>query len=278
MKTVWRIVLILAGILVLLGVATMAVSLFSGGGLSDLRNRVMLTNYNQSFEAEEVQTLHVEALVGEVTLMRGEELRVEAKNVTENGFFCTLENGCLTVREQEHVSWADKLSRLLLLRRNTPKICIYLPAELNLAQAEMHLGAVSAQIEGLEAQKLKIEVQVGTLTATQLSAQEAEIDLRAGKAELSSLQAQTLRLHADAGNVKLQAAVESYCSVDVAAGTADLTLAGSAADYTARIAAFAGAISCDGQRFVNEQVTLGQGAKTLYLQNDVGSIRVDFAG
>ena len=278
MKTVWRIVLILAGILVLLGVATMAVSLFSGGGIGDLRNRVMLTNYNQSFEAEEVQTLHVEALVGEVTLMRGEELRVEAKNVTENGFGCVLENGCLTVREQENVSWADKLSRLLLLRRNTPKICIYLPAELNLAQAEMHLGAVSAQIEGLEAQKLKIEVQVGTLTATQLSAQEAEIDLRAGKAELSSLQAQTLRLHADAGNVRLQAAVESYCSVDVAAGTADLTLAGSAADYTTRIAAFAGAISYDGQRFVNEQVTLGQGAKTLYLQNDVGNVRVDFAG
>lgn len=278
MKTVWRIVLILAGILVLLGVATMAVSLFSGGGLSDLRNRVMLTNYNQSFEAEEVQTLHVEALVGEVTLMRGEELRVEAKNVIENGFFCTLEDGCLTVREQENVSWADKLSRLLLLRRNTPKICIYLPAELNLAQADLHLQAGSAQIEGLDAQNLKIEMQAGVLTATQLSAQEAEIALSAGTMELLGLQAQTLRLRADAGNVKLQAAVESYCSVDVAAGTAALTLSGSAADYTARISAGAGKVTCDGHSYSAGYTTLGQGAKTLSLQNGAGSILVDFAG
>ncbi len=278
MKTVWRIVLILAGILVLLGVATMAVSLFSGGGLSDLRNRVMLTNYNQSFEAEEVQTLHVEALVGEVTLMRGEELRVEAKNVIENGFFCTLEDGCLTVREQDSPSWADKLSRLLLLRRNTPEICIYLPAELNLAQADLQLQAGSAQIEGLDAQKLKIEVQAGVLTATQLSAQEAEITLSAGTMELSSLQAQTLQLRADAGNVKLQAAVESYCNVDVAAGTAALTLSGSAADYTARISAGAGKVTCDGHSYSAGYTTLGQGAKTLYLQNGAGSIRVDFAG
>ncbi|MBE6966838.1 MAG: DUF4097 domain-containing protein [Ruminococcaceae bacterium] len=278
MKTVWRIVLILAGILVLLGVATMAVSLFSGGGIGDLRNRVMLTNYNQSFEAEEVQTLHVEALVGEVTLMRGEELRVEAKNVIENGFFCTLEDGCLTVREQDSPSWADKLSRLLLLRRNTPEICIYLPAELNLAQADLQLQAGRAQIEGLDAQKLKIEMQAGVLTATQLSAQEAEITLSAGTMELSSLQAQTLQLRADAGNVKLQAAVESYCSVDVAAGTAALTLSGSAADYTARISAGAGKVTCDGHSYSAGYTTLGQGAKTLYLQNGAGSIRVDFAG
>ncbi|MBR6562264.1 MAG: hypothetical protein IKK78_04570, partial [Oscillospiraceae bacterium] len=70
----------------------------------------------------------------------------------------------------------------------------------------------------------------------------------------------------------------SYCSVDVAAGTAALTLSGSAADYTARISAGAGKITCDGHSYSAGYTTLGQGAKTLYLQNGAGSIRVDFAG
>lgn len=297
MKVVWKIVLIIAVILLILGIALIAVSLFTGGSLKSIENNVPLMNFDQSFPEEVPTALYVEARAGRLTVTPGETLRVEAKNVLDGGFVCTLEDGRLTVREDWGASWADNLSRLLTLNKNEQEIVVYLPEGTQLTEADIDISAGIATIEDLDAQSLKLDMTAGTLNMKNLLVGDAELDMSAGTMNAEGLNAESIRMDMSAGEVNfarmltgslkldmsagtvgVSGAVTDACAVHLSAGTAILKLLGSAEDYRAEIDSRAGEIVYDGRSFSMKEAYIGEGkgTGTMDLSNSAGTIEVEF--
>ena len=166
MKLIWKIVAIVAVVLLLLGIAAIAVALITGGSLEGIRNNVMLTNEQQDFEDEVPTALYVSCAAGRLTVLPGDTLRVEARNVPEGRFVCTLNDGVLTVGEKRAASWSDNLARTLSLQKEPPEFFIYLPEGTALRRTEIELTAGTAELTlpGTAADyTAKIEVGAGTV-------------------------------------------------------------------------------------------------------------------
>ena len=278
MKIVWRIVLIFALALLILGVAAIGVSLFTGGSLEGVRNNVPLMNYEKNYAEETPTALRVDVPGGRLTIETGDVLRVEARNVTESGFDCRIENGALIVVERQETSWADSLSRLISLRKAEPEYHIWLPAELTLTRAELHMAAGTAQINGLRADVTQLQMAAGSVAVSGLRAQSALIEMAAGDLALTDLDTQVLSLQSAAGSVGVSGTVRQRCTVDLAAGSAALKLTGSAGDYAAQIEVVGGSISYDGHSYNLGRYTVGSGENAMSLRCGAGSVSVRFYG
>jgi len=296
MKLVWKIVLIIAVILLILGIALLAVAMVTGGSVEGIRNNVALMDYEQSFAGQEIHTLELEFDAGTLKVLPGEELRVEAKNMIEREFYCVLDNGVLTVSDLWGDSWADSLSRFLTLQRQNAQITVYLPEGTQLRTAEIDISAgiadfrdVSAEqfvldmsagnvrFENLNTHYCEVDMSAGTLDIRGLQAAEVQLDTSAGDMEIEELNTAVLQLDSTAGSADISGTISDYCSVDISAGSVELYLTGSAEDYTAHLDRTAGSIRYDSHSYTGE-ARVGKGAGTMNLECSAGSIDVKFAG
>lgn len=278
MKLGWKIVGIAAAVLLVLGIALIAVAYVTGGTPESLRNNVVLTDYAQSFPEETPTALDLEIDAGRLRLLSGGTLRVEAENVPEDGFVCTLEDGVLTVRENLSASWSDELSQLMSMRKQDPEIRIYLPEDTKLTRTEMQISAGDVQLGALDTAALTLDMRAGVLRAEGLRTDEAVLKLTAGTAAFTELDAQALHTEMAAGELSVSGSVKNSCTVEIAAGSAELKLLGTAADYTAFLNAGVGAIDYNGHSYSMEKAFVGKGTGNMELENSVGSIRVEFFG
>ena len=278
MKVVWKIVLIFALALLILGVALIAVSLFSGGSVEGVRNNVPLTRFEQNFTDETPSALRIEIPAGRLTVERGDVLRVEASNVAEGRFYCAVENGTLIVRETRDDSWSNNLSRLISLGKREPEYHVWLPDGLTLTRADVEMAAGEAHVLGLKTDVLQFKMAAGAAEVTSLRAQAALIEVAAGSLSLFDLDTQVLSLQTAAGSAGVSGTVRSHCVVELAAGAAVLKLTGAAADYSAQLEAAAGMIDYDGTSLTLGQIRVGRGENTMSLRCGAGSIEVQFFG
>lgn len=278
MKVVWRIILIVALALLILGAALIGVSLFSGGSIEGVRNNVPLMNFEQSFPDEAPTALLLDIPAGRLTVETGDTLRVEARNVTESGFACLVENGTLIVRETREVSWSNMLSRLISLRKSEPEYHVWLPADLALTRAELHIAAGTADVQALRADAVRLQMAAGTVALTSLRAQSVAVELAAGNLSLFDLDTQILSLQMAAGHAGISGSIHERCVADLAAGEAVFKLTGSSADYSARLEAAAGEILYDGRSCTLGRASVGSGEGTMSLRSGAGRISVAFFG
>ena len=278
MKVVWKIVLLFALVFLVLGAALIGVSLFSGGGVESVRNNVPLMNFEQSFPDETPSELRIELPAGRLTVETGDVLRVEATDVAESCFECSLENGVLTVREKRDDSWSNTLSRLISLGKREPEYHIWLPRGTALARAEVRVAAGSAELRGLHTDVLQLNMAAGTVSLPSLRARSTVVEMAAGELALYDLDTDILLLQTAAGNAGVSGTVRSRCAVELAAGAASLKLTGSAADYTAQLEAAAGSIDYAGTRLTLGRTSVGSGANAVALRCGAGSIDVQFFG
>lgn len=296
MKWIWKIIGIVAAILLVLGVVLIMAAVFTGGSLEGIRNNVALMDYEQSFDGAEITALILDFDAGKLKVLPGETLRVEAKNVLDREFVCSLEDGVLKVRERWSTSWADGLSRLLTLRQKDTEVTVYLPEGVELLEADIDISAGLADIRGVHAQRLTLDMSAGRVNLEDLKTRSCAVDMSAGKLDVRGLQAEETRLDSSAGDIaiaeldtqrltldisagatRISGAISEYCYVDMSAGTVKMNLTGTADDYTARLSRSAGSISYDGRSYTGDAY-VGKGAGRMDLSCSAGSIDVRFAG
>lgn len=293
MKIVWKIVLIVAVIFLVLGIALLAVAMVTGGSVEGIRNNVPLMDYEYSFGDQEIHTLQLEFDAGTLKVMPGEELRIEAKNVLEREFYCMLDNGVLTVSDRWGESWADSLSRFLTMWKQDAQITVYLPEGIELREANIDISAGVADLRDLSAEQFvldmsagtvrfadlnthycEVEMSAGTLDIRGLQATEVKLDTSAGDMEIDRLNTALLTLESSAGDAEIRGTISDYCKVDISAGSVDMLLSGSAENYTATIDRSAGSISYDGESYKDARIGAGEGR--MDLECSAGSINVEF--
>lgn len=296
MKLVWKIVLIIAVILLVLGIALIAAALVVGGSLESIRNNVALTDYEQSFDGAEIRSLELEFDAGTLKVLPGETLRVEAKNMIEREFYCVLEDGVLRISDQWGDSWADSLSRLLTLQRQDAEITVYLPEGIQLREADIDISAGVADFRDVSAEQLvldisagsvrfenlnthycEVDMSAGTLDIRGLQATEVQLDTSAGDMDIEKLNTAVLQLDSTAGSTLVSGTVSDYCAVDISAGSVKMYLTGTAEEYTAYLSRSAGRIRYDGRTYTGDAY-VGKGEGTMNLECSAGSIEVKFAG
>ncbi len=278
MKVVWKIVLVFALALLILGVALIAVSLFSGGSIEGVRNNVPLIRFEQSFPDETITALRVEVPARRLTVEPGEVLRVEANNVSESGFYCGVQDGVLIVREKQDNSWSNNLSRMISFGKREPEYHIWLPDGLTLTRADVEMTAGEARVQSLSADVFQLKMAAGSAGVESLRAQAALIDMAAGSLSLFDLDTQVLSLQSAAAGVGVSGTVRSHCVVDLGAGAAVLRLTGNAADYAAQLEVAAGAIDYNGTSLTLGRLRVGRGENAMSLRCGAGSIEVEFFG
>ncbi len=208
----------------------------------------------------------------------GDVLRVEADNVTESGFACSIENGVLIVRETRDASWSNTLSRLISVGKKEPEYRVWLPKDLVLTRAELSIAAGTAELNALRADTLRLQMSAGDVSLTSLRTQSVLVELAAGNLRLYDLDTKLLSLQAAAGSVGVSGTVRERCTVDLAAGSAALRLTGNAADYTAQLDVAAGAIDYDGYGYSFTRASVGHGEGHMSLRCGAGNIDVKFFG
>ena len=278
MKVVWKIVLLFALVFVVLGVALIAVSLFSGGSVEGVRNNVPLMSFEQNFPDETPNELRIEIPAGKLIVEAGDVLRVEARDVAEGRFECSLENGVLTVRERQDESWSNALSRLISLGKREPEYHIWLPHGTELTRTDVRIAAGQADLRGLSTDVLQLNMAAGNVSAPSLRARSALVEMAAGDLSLFDLDTDILLLRATAGSAGVSGTVRSRCTVDLAAGAAVLRLTGNAADYAAQLEAAAGSIDYAGTNLTLGRMSVGTGENSVSLRCGAGSIDVQFFG
>ena len=140
-------------------------------------------------------------------------------------------------------------------------LVIYLPRDYKFDQVDMEYGAVTAEIDGLNAKSLKIES--GASGCTIKNADIEELDVETG-----------------AGSLDFYGTVEKEVDIDCGAGSVTLNLEGKVEDYNYELDSSAGSIE------IGEDIDLGglsteksidNGSKrTIEISNGAGSVEIRF--
>ncbi|EEG88554.1 hypothetical protein COPCOM_03262 [Coprococcus comes ATCC 27758] len=140
-------------------------------------------------------------------------------------------------------------------------LVIYLPRDYKFDQVDMEYGAVTAEIDGLNAKSLKIES--GASGCTIKNADIEELDVETG-----------------AGSLDFYGTVEKEVDIDCGAGSVTLNLEGKVEDYNYELDSSAGSVE------IGEDIDLGglsteksidNGSKrTIEISNGAGSVEIRF--
>ena len=140
-------------------------------------------------------------------------------------------------------------------------LVIYLPKDYKFDQVDMEYGAVTAEIDGLNAKSLKIES--GASGCTIKNADIEELDVETG-----------------AGSLDFYGTVEKEVDIDCGAGSVTLNLEGKVEDYNYELDSSAGSVE------IGEDIDLGglsteksidNGSKrTIEISNGAGSVEIRF--
>lgn len=183
---------IIMGFTVLFGITT---------GLEGIQNtttsEVMQISEDLTLKESEIQNIKIDIANAKLTIKEGENLKVEARDVSNN--FRYTVNGSTLKIEDEHmgfwgIQWGNNLSKA--------NIILYLPSKMELKDVKIDTGINEMVIENLTATDIKINCGVGTLTINKMNAERLDIDAGAGKTEITNCIVNDLDLDTGAGKVE----------------------------------------------------------------------------
>lgn len=266
MKTAWKVISGISGIALILGIILIVLGFSSGGSFSDIRDTDGLVSDSISFNGEDIKSLNIHVQVGLLTILEGDEFRVEWRNIPEDRFSCRTDSGVLYVEEYWQDSWVYGItSRFDDLK---PEIYIYVPAGFVAESADIYVAAGMCHVYGLEVERAYFNVDVGELLVQELKADTMNVVLSGGRFQGEDVTAKSAEISVDVGELRMLGLWTDDCSLSVQAGTAymhgaltgrgsfaadvgtiGLDLEGSRDDYNITVDADIGSVSIDGESF-----------------------------
>ena len=282
MKRVWKIVLIVALVLFVVGLALTAVSVMTGGSVSRIKTNVAIRAVDEVFINEKITDLDFDLSSGILRIVEGDVFRVEAKNIAEEYFVCEVNGGKLRVAEDFREAPSFNVARGLNLLEYTPEITITIPSGFIADSVTLDIAAGRGEIENLVADKIAVKVAAGECRIDNIEAREADFDIAAGSFTAYSMDIDDCDLDIVAGNVYMGGLINKKADIDCSAGSIELQLSGLQEDYSFDINVGAGRISVGSNRYSgvsSSTVLTGKsGGAKIDLSCTAGDIIVGFTG
>lgn len=242
----------------------------AGFGMIENRNEdaVMTTKWEQEYS--NVDSIDINLSICKLTIQKGEKLKVEASEVS-NQFVCKTEGNKLKIED-------EKLNRNFWgMPDTTPEVILYLPENISLEDVKIETGVNETRIDYLKANKVRIEMGVGKYQIDNLIANYARIEAGAGEASIKDSNIEELKLEGGLGKLTVTSKVKTKADVSCGMGKVEFNLVGLPTDYQVKAHTGLGNFEVDGKKVSDDQV-VGNGASKINIDAGVGETIVNFVG
>lgn len=169
-----------------------------------------------TFNKNEVKNLYLDSDIGDIDIVVGNELKVIAKNVSEN-FNCTLKGDTLKIVESKE--------GLSMFKGNDTRITIYIPDNLIFNTVQLDFSVGDNDIQSLKANKLNLNSGTGQIDIRYLEVLEsAIITSGVGELDIENSNLNNLELKTGVGECDLKGTIKGDSTVKADSGSINIRL------------------------------------------------------
>lgn len=234
--------------------------------LGNRNDTAMLTKWEQEYS--NVSSLHIDLSLCKLTIKKGNTLKVDVSNVSDE-FICETKGNVLTIEDKKVYSVFWNTQDVV------PEVIIYLPEEIKFEDVNIKTGVNESYIEFLRANKLNLEMGAGKYKIDKLIATDAKIETGAGETIIDKAEIEELKLNGGIGRLALTSKIAKSANVNCGVGKVELNLIGLSNDYKLKAHTGLGNFTVDGKK-VREDEVIGNGEAFVKIEAGVGETDVNF--
>ena len=233
------------------------------------------SNYSNTFN--NVEQIRVDSGVYNVEIINDESIdgvKVVKEGVSNDLDVSYDEHDKQLVVEQEGF-WND-LFKFNDKHQSKGKLLIYVEDGLELEKLDIDMGVGNSRIEGITTEELDIDCGVGNLTCKKVVAESTDIDGGVGGLKCEDISFRDLNLDGGVGEISIAGELLGTIQISAGMGELNVDINGKRDDYNLKVETGLGSIIIDGEKYTDTNNYNNNQSNLLDIEGGIGSIRIDF--
>ena len=235
--------------------------------ISDNVNNSELISYTKEYTG--VESLDIDLSKSRLEIRTGESFKVEAINVEKD----------LSIKENnsgKELKIEDGTLKIFGNDNNNSKVIVYIPGNYELRSVKLDLVGVSgAYIEGINTEKLEIDVGAGKYKINNVKSVNAKVDSGAGETYINNSTFDNFDFSAGVGKASINCKINNKGELGAGIGKLEVNLIGAKDDYKVHAETGIGNLSIDGNKVKDGEV-IGNGNANINIEAGIGETTINF--
>ena len=221
---------------------------------------------SSDFENENVAFLDIDIAYSNLTIRKGESLKVESSN---KNIQCKQDKQKIEIKERES-NWFNNTKK--------EELIVYVPENIQFDKVNINTGVGKVNIEILNTKVLKMDLGAGETSIQNINITEsAKIDTGAGKVNIKEAKINDLRCDLGIGATEISAKLLGNTRIGTGVGSLKLDVLGKKEEYETKINKGLGNVTIDEEKISDNEV-VGNGENKIDIDGGVGEIKINFRG
>lgn len=221
---------------------------------------------SSDFENENVAFLDIDIAYSNLTIRKGESLKVESSN---KNIQCKQDKQKIEIKERES-NWFNNTKK--------EELIVYVPENIQFDKVNINTGVGKVNIEILNTKVLKMDLGAGETSIQNINITEsAKIDTGAGKVNIKEAKINDLRCDLGIGATEISAKLLENTRIGTGVGSLKLDVLGKKEEYETKVNKGLGNVTIDEEKISDNEV-VGNGENKIDIDGGVGEIKINFRG
>lgn len=221
---------------------------------------------SSDFENENVAFLDIDIAYSNLTIRKGESLKVESSN---KNIQCKQDKQKIEIKERES-NWFNNTKK--------EELIVYVPENIQFDKVNINTGVGKVNIEILNTKVLKMDLGAGETSIQNINITEsAKIDTGAGKVNIKEAKINDLRCDLGIGATEISAKLLGNTRIGTGVGNLKLDVLGKKEEYETKVNKGLGNVTIDEEKISDNEV-VGNGENKIDIDGGVGEIKINFRG
>lgn len=244
-------------------VSSITLTLKIGKNNNDSNN---IIETSSDFENENVAFLDIDIAYSNLTIRKGESLKVESSN---KNIQCKQDKQKIEIKERES-NWFNNTKK--------EELIVYVPENIQFDKVNINTGVGKVNIEILNTKVLKMDLGAGETSIQNINITEsAKIDTGAGKVNIKEAKINDLRCDLGIGATEISAKLLGNTRIGTGVGNLKLDVLGKKEEYETKVNKGLGNVTIDEEKISDNEV-VGNGENKIDIDGGVGEIKINFRG
>ena len=244
-------------------VSSIPLTLKIGKNNNDSNN---IIDTSSDFENENVAFLDIDIAYSNLTIRKGEYLKVES---SDKDIQCKQDEQKIIIKERNS-NWFNNTKK--------EELIVYVPENLQFDKVNINTGVGKVNIEILNTKVLKMDLGAGETSIQNINITEsAKIDTGAGKVNIKEAKINDLRCDLGIGATEISAKLLENTRIGTGVGSLKLDVLGKKEEYETKINKGLGNVTIDEEKISDNEV-VGNGENKIDIDGGVGEIKINFRG
>lgn len=245
-------------------VSSIPLTLKIGKNNSDSNN---IIETSTDFENGNVASLDIDIALSDLTIKKGEYLKVESSN---KNIQCKQDKQKIKIEERKN-NW-------FLINNKREELIVYVPENLQFDIVNINTGAGKVNIEILNTKVLKMDLGAGETSIRNINVTEkAKIATGGGKVNINEARINELKCDLGIGATEISAKLLGDTKIGTGIGSLKLDVFGKKEEYKTKINKGLGNVTVDGKK-VSDNEVVGNGENKIDIDGGIGEIKINFRG